>query len=102
MVIRENLRPIKFKYVIVGNGAAGFTAAAHLRYLAPRAEIIMVSAESVPLYSACVLPAYVSGEISRDRVFIKKEEDYRQLGIQTQWGRVVERIDPAEKEVALD
>jgi NADH oxidase (H2O2-forming) len=90
------------KCVIVGNGVAGFSAAADLRRLAPQGEIILISAEPFPLYSACVLPNYVSGEISRDRVFIKKEEDYRHLGIQAQWGRVVERIDPMAREVALD
>ena len=52
------------KYVIIGIGAAGMTAARTLRELAPQDEIVMLSVDEKP-HSRCMLHKYLSHE--RDR-----------------------------------
>ena len=88
--------------MVVGNGIAGFSAASTLRHLNDACDVTMISVERSPLYSACVLPDYISGEIPRDRVFVKSEKDYADLGIRTHWGREVKEIDVSAQRVVLD
>jgi NADH oxidase (H2O2-forming) len=90
------------KIVIIGNGIAGFSAASTLRRLSEDCDITMVAHEDIPLYSACVLPDYISGKISRDNTFVKKEKDYKHLGIHTLFGREVKEVDPHGKTISLD
>ncbi|MFC1858412.1 NAD(P)/FAD-dependent oxidoreductase [Thermodesulfobacteriota bacterium] len=67
---------------IVGTGIAGDEAAITARQTDPETRIIMVGREAYPLYSACVLADFVSGEISADNVFLRKKEDYSLKGIE--------------------
>jgi len=68
--------------VVVGSGIAGDEAVYSARRANPDAKVVMISEESEPLYSACVLAVYVAGEISRAQVFLRKAEDYKRHGIQ--------------------
>ena len=52
---------LKKRIAIIENGIAGFSAASAARLLMEDAEIVMIAAEKEPLYSACVLPDYISG-----------------------------------------
>jgi NADH oxidase (H2O2-forming) len=92
----------KMKVVVIGNGIGGFSAASTIRRLDNQGKITMISAEKSPLYSACVLPDYVSGKIPREKTFVKKEGDYKELGINTFFGYEVKEIDPRVKKVTLD
>ena len=47
------------KYVIIGIGAAGMTAAKTLRELAPEDDIVMISVDEKP-HSRCMLHKYLS------------------------------------------
>lgn len=90
------------KVIIIGNGIGGFSAATELRHLDFRCEVTIISAEPYPLYSPCVLPDYISGEIPRDRVFVKSAKDYADIGIHTLWGREVMEVDTTTRKVVLD
>jgi NADH oxidase (H2O2-forming) len=90
------------KVVVIGNGIGGFSAASTLRSLDDRCGITVISAEPHPLYSACVLPDYISGEIPLKRIFVKSKKDYRDLGIHTLLEREVKEIDAENKKVAMD
>jgi len=90
------------KIVIVGNGIAGFSAASAARRMDARCELTMVSAESAPLYSACVLPEYISGKIPRDKTFVKTLKDYEHLNIKTHFGREVKEIETSARKVFLE
>lgn len=90
------------KIVIVGNGIAGFSAAIAARKMDAQCELTMVSAESAPLYSACVLPDYISGKIPRDKTFVKTQKDYEHLNIKTHFGREVTEIETSAKKVFLE
>lgn len=90
------------KVVIIGNGIGGFSVASNLRGLSKELEITMISAETTPLYSPCVLPDYLSGKVSRKKTFVKTRKDYRELGIQTLFGCEAREIDPVAKKVFTD
>jgi len=88
--------------VVIGNGIAGFSAASTVRRLNDNAAVTMISSETTPLYSACVLPDYVGGKISRETTFVKTHQDYKQIGVHTLFGCEVKGIDPAARKVILD
>jgi NADH oxidase (H2O2-forming) len=69
------------KIVIIGDGIAGYTAARRMRSLAPNADVTLIGAEAVPLYSACALPDYLHGYQTRERVFIPDLPEARALQV---------------------
>jgi NAD(P)H-nitrite reductase large subunit len=81
------------RFVIVGNGIAGISAAYAIKRHNKEAEIIIISEELHPTYSPCMLSHYLSGEISRDRVFIREFTDYSKENFQ---------LITSEKAIALD
>jgi len=87
--------------VIVGNGIAGNSAAESILAVDPRAKITLVSDEIFPEYSACALCDYISGELPRQRVFLKSEEDYLELGIDAIFGKKVNGFDPVERKIQI-
>jgi NADPH-dependent 2,4-dienoyl-CoA reductase/sulfur reductase-like enzyme len=97
----ERIR-VKTRVIIIGSGIAGFSAAAAARRLSTESEIVMTSAEAEALYSPCVLPDYISGKINRERTRVKAFEDYVRLRVETHFGRVAERVEPAAGRVWLD
>jgi NADH oxidase (H2O2-forming) len=90
------------KVVVIGSGIAGFSAASTVRRLDKQAEITMISKERYPLYSPCALPEYVAGRVPRQKLFLKTDEDYKQLGIHGLFGREVVEFDPVKKRVYLE
>ena len=96
------IRKQKLKVVVIGNGIGGFSTASTIRHLDKQCAITVISTETNALYSACVLPDYISGEISRERVFVKSDKDYMDLGIHTLFGREVKEIDTTAPKVVMD
>jgi NADH oxidase (H2O2-forming) len=93
---------VKTRLVIIGNGIAGFSAAAAARRLSPESEIVIASAEAEALYSPCVLPDYISGQIDRERTLVKGFGDYARLQVEPHFGQVVERVDADARRIWLD
>jgi NADH oxidase (H2O2-forming) len=92
----------RMEVIIIGNGIGGFSAASTVRRLDERHEVTIISSEKDPLYSACVLPQYIAGKMSRENTFVKKESDYKQLGIRTLFGYDVKEIDSCTRKVTLN
>ncbi len=90
------------RVVILGNGAAGNQAADTIRKYDPAVEIVMISEESFPAYSACALPDCMAGWISRSRLFLKQIKDYEEKDIKIKFGQRVKQIQPVEKRLLLD
>ncbi len=89
------------RYVIIGGGVAGTTAAGELRKLDSSAEITLISEEQHPLYSRVLLPHYLLGKVERDRVFLKKETWYAEQEIEWLRGEMVTVVNPRNKFVGL-
>ncbi len=68
-------------YLIVGNGAAGTTAAEEIRKHDPSGRIRILTEEGLPFYSRIRLPEFIAGEMKEDQLPIKKESWYRDMGI---------------------
>jgi NADH oxidase (H2O2-forming) len=81
------------RFVVVGNGIAGVSAACTIRRYNKEAKIIILSEEPHPTYSPCMLPNYLSGEISRERVFVRELSEYSKDHIQ---------FIPSEKAISID
>jgi len=91
----------KKRFVIVGNGIAGLSAAYAIRRLNKEAEIKIISEERHPTYSPCVLPDYLSGEISREKVFVREFPDYSRENIQLITSERAIAVDPDKKKIIL-
>lgn len=89
------------RYVIVGGGVAGTTAAEELRKLDPESEITLICEEQHPLYSRVLLGVYVQGKVPRERTFLKKESWYEEKKIEWLRGVHVDALDTQNKFVAL-
>jgi NADH oxidase (H2O2-forming) len=89
------------RFVVVGNGIAGVSAACTIRRYNKEAKIMIVSKEPHPTYSPCMLPNYLSGEISRKRVFVRELSDYSKDHIQLILSEKAISIDIGRKNVIL-
>ena len=58
-------------HIIIGNGAAGTTAAEQIRKQDPNAAITLITQESLPLYSRIRIPEFLSGKIQEPALIIK-------------------------------
>ncbi len=79
--------------LVIGNGIAGISAAYAIRRFNKEADIRIITKEPHPAYSACLLADYLSGELSRDRVFIREFSDYLRENI---------KLTPEQKALTLD
>ncbi|MEN6461596.1 MAG: FAD-dependent oxidoreductase [Syntrophomonas sp.] len=90
------------KTIIIGNGAAGNSAAETIRKYDQHSKVIMIAREEFPAYSACALPDYLSGWINRDQIFIRQYKDYINNGVITRFNQKVTVIDPINQTICLD
>jgi len=89
------------RYCIIGNGAAGVTAAETIRSLDPASDITIISDEALPIYSRCLIPDLISGEMSEEELLLRPEDFYEAQGIEALLGRRVASIEPGERRVIL-
>jgi len=85
------------RYVILGNGIAGQTAAEELRKLDAEASIVMIAAERHPLYNRVALPRYLRGQVRREKVFMRTAEDYVKHNIEIYLETWATEVDVAGK-----
>lgn len=65
------------RYLIIGNGVAGTTAAEVIRSIDQNGSITIISDEDLPFYSRIRLNDYIGGDISESELIIKKEQWYK-------------------------
>jgi nitrite reductase (NADH) large subunit len=87
------------KYMIIGNGIAGTTAAANIRKYDSEGEITIVTDEAVPFYSRIRLIEYLAGEADEKDIVIYKNEWYEQNNIRLLLNSPVAEINRDKKEV---
>lgn len=92
-----------FRYLIVGGGIAGTTAAETLRKAEPEATIAIISDEPHPFYSRVLLskPAFLTGKQEFDTVWMKTPEWYKEERIEFFGGRSAVSLDAAAKTLTL-
>ncbi len=90
------------KHVILGNGAAGITAAAKLREAAANDYITIISGEAWPVYSKPMLPDYIGGRLSKDKLFLRSHNFYHDSNIELVRNNPCKNIDAQSKRVILN
>jgi nitrite reductase (NADH) large subunit len=86
-------------YIIIGNGIAGTTAAAHIRKLDSSGEITILSQEDTPCYSRIRLIEYLSRGLDENNLVIYKEDWYKKNNINLLLSTKVSDIDKETKHV---
>jgi nitrite reductase (NADH) large subunit len=89
-------------FVVIGNGPAGNQAALTLKEKAPEARVTLISRERERYYKACLLPEFIAGKISRDKIYLSSQSSYKDKGIKLRSGQAVVDVNPTKKEVVLD
>jgi nitrite reductase (NADH) large subunit len=90
------------KYVIVGNGIAGVTAAQSIVRADPEAQVHLLGAEPYPYYQRPRLWALIAGEIEEQDLYFRPADWYTEQGIQLHLGTPVSALDPTEHRLTLD
>ena len=90
------------RYVIIGGGIAGTTAAEAIRAEDGDGEITIVSDEKHRLYSRIMLPNYLAGRVAKDKLFMRRPEWYSDHGVELRTGEKAVSIDAAGKKVSLE
>ena len=87
------------RYVVIGNGIAGQTAAEELRKGDAEASIMMIAAERHPLYNRVALPRYLRGQVRREKVLMRTVEDYAKQNLEIHFETWATEIDVRAKVV---
>lgn len=85
------------RYVIVGNGFAGTTAAEQLRKHDPNCAITLFGDEPYPLYNRISLPPMLRKQIPEEKVMMRSVAWHAEHGIDLQLQMRVERVVAEEK-----
>lgn len=90
------------KYVIIGNGVAGTTAAETLRKNDPHCSIHLLTNELYPLYNRVSLPRFLQGVIQEQKVMIRDFAWHEQRNIQLVTETLVTSINTEERVVVTE
>ena len=89
------------KYLIIGNGIAGTTAAENIRKNDPQAQITIVTNEKTPFYARIRLHEYIEGKVTKEQLVVRKENWYKEKAIDLFTGVQIAAIDTDLRE-AID
>ena len=92
-----------FKYLIIGGGVAGVTAAETIRANDQTGSIAIVSDEPYLLYSRVMLskPNFFLGKVPFDQIWLKGEKWYKDKNVTFLGGKTVVSIDSQAKKIGL-
>ena len=90
------------RYVIVGNGVAGITAAQTIVRADPSAEVHIFGAEPYPYYRRLRLWEFIAGEVEQDALYFRPPEWYAERGILLHLGVRVTLLDLAAHRLTLE
>lgn len=92
----------KTKYVVIGDGVAGATAAETIRDEREDAEIRVLTDESEPLYNRIMLKTYMKGSLPKQYTRLHDEDWYEKRDIELHLETPVVNIDTDSKVVETD
>ncbi len=87
------------KYLILGNGVAGTTAAENIRRNDATGEITIVTDEDLPFYYRVRLPDYLGGVVAESQLIAKKKAWYDEKKILLKLNSRVSEADTDAKQV---
>jgi nitrite reductase (NADH) large subunit len=87
------------RYVIIGNGVAGTTAAEHIRRVDKDGKIDIFTQESTHFYTRIRLPEYIAGQVDKEKLLLHKPQWYQSRAIDVHLEEPVEEINQKERHV---
>jgi len=87
------------RYLIIGNGVAGTTAAEEIRKKDKEGTVTIVTDESVPFYWRIQLNEYIAGAVTEEKLYARKPGWYEEQGIGLKLKTRIEGGDLKEKTV---
>jgi NAD(P)H-nitrite reductase large subunit len=90
------------RYVIIGNGVAGTTAAETLRKTDPNCSVTIFGDEPYPLYNRVALPPFIKRRVNRQKVMLRTVEAHEALGIDLRLQTRVTAVDTYGSAVTTD
>ncbi|MFH1350995.1 MAG: FAD-dependent oxidoreductase [Pseudomonadota bacterium] len=85
------------KYLIIGNGVAGTTAAENIRKQDKEGQITIFTDEDLPFYYRVRLPEYLSNDVTEKDLLAKKEQWYQEHNIHIKLTTRVTGAEPSQK-----
>jgi len=98
----KSIKGKKMKVLIIGNHAAGLTAAEVLRKNSDKTDITIISKENTPPYSRCLVSDIISGEKNIEDILFKDKDFYEKNRINAMLGKTALSVDAENKTVILD
>ena len=92
--------PAGFRYVIIGNSAAGRAAARAITALDPSGQVTVIAQEAVPLYARPLLPDIIAG--MDPETFFASGAQFEHSAITLRLGLTVQALDTLNTQVLLD
>jgi len=92
------------RYLIIGGGITGTTAADTIRQNDPAGDITIVSGEPYRLYSRIMISKthYFLGKVPADQIWLKKDSWYGEKNVKLLAGKTAVKLDPQARTVTLD
>lgn len=90
------------RYVIIGNGAAGTTAAETIKKSQPDAEVALITDEPYPLYNRVALPRFLKLLVPENKVIMRSSQQHEAAGIRYLAGTRVTGVDTQGRTVTTD
>ena len=90
------------RYVIIGNGAAGTTAAETLRKQDSSSAVTLIAGEPYALYNRVSLPPFLKLQATEQKVMMRSPEQQAKLGIDLRLSTWVTAVDVEGKTVTTD
>ena len=90
------------RHVIIGNGAAGTTAAETLRKQDATSCVTLIAGEPYALYNRVSLPPFIKLQATEQKVMMRSAEQHAKLGIDFRLNTWVTAVDVEEKTVSTD
>ena len=90
------------RYVIIGNGAAGTTAAETLRKQDASSHVTLIAGEPYALYNRVSLPPFLKLLATEQKVMMRSPEQQGKLGIDLRLSTWVTSVDVEAKTVTTD
>ena len=87
------------RYIIIGNGTAGASAAEQIRNRDKEGSIVIFSREKNPYYYRPRLPEYMTGEAKPEDFTLHSLSRYAEWNVDLRLGENIAAIDPGKKEV---
>lgn len=90
------------RYIIIGNGAAGATAAKTIRDKDPDGEITIFSKEAEPFYYRPRLPNFIAGDVDLPKFTLRDYDWYDSNRIDLKKGRGIAKVNLESNSVLTD